>query len=258
MDERFVVGFPRPGKALVGAMLAVFVTWLFFALFLNWGAIGRDLFDALVGSDAIFDGQVWRLVTAPLIHHPSGNGATSHMLSTVMGLYFLGAPLERSWGGRRFVLFLLASGALGALLQAIVGVLVPPLHRFVFYGGLGVVDAVAVAWALSFRDQQVRLFFVLPVTGRGLLWFVVGLNVLYAIAFEQKHEGIVTPFGGMLAGWLGSDGSPLRRLYLRLRFRRLQAQSESLRGLRTSSRDVRPKLRVVEGGAGKRDKRTLN
>jgi membrane associated rhomboid family serine protease len=258
MDERFVVGFPRPGKALIGVMVAVFATWLFFALFINWGAFGLGVFESLIATDAILEGQLWRLFTNFVVHHPTGNGATSHMLSTVLGLYFLGVPLEKAWGSRRFLLFLLGAGVAGSLAQVVVGVLVPPVHRMAFYGGLGVVDAVAVAWAISHRDQQVRLFFVMPVTGRGLLWIVVGLNVLYAIAFEVRHEGIVTPFGGMLAGWLGSDGSPLRRWLLQRRFRNLQVQSESLRGMKTSGRDARPKLRVLEGGAGKPDKRMLN
>jgi membrane associated rhomboid family serine protease len=258
MNEQLVVGFPKPGRALTAAMATVFGVWLLSALLVNWGEVGAGALGWLVGSTDVFRGQVWRLVTGPLVHQWSGNGATSHMLSTVMGLYFLGASLEAKWGGRRFLLFVLASAVVGSLAQLVAGLLVPAFAKPMFFGGLGYVDAVAVAWALSFRDQQVRLFFVLPVTGRGLLLFIVGLNVLYAVAFEQKHEGIATPFGGMLAGWLGADGSPLRRAYLRWRFKGLQAQSEHLRGLRTASRDERPKLRVIDGGARKTDKRTLN
>lgn len=262
MDERYVVGFPKPGRALLGAMVAVFGVWLLFAIGINWGQAGRDVFALLVGSDDILRGEVWRLITGFVVHLPSGNGATSHMLSTVLGLYFLGASLEEKWGGRRFLLFLVLSGAFGALCQVLVGAVVPQLHQATFFGGLGVVDAIAVAWALSFRDRQVRLFFVLPVTGRGLLFFIVGLNVLYAIAVEHKAEGIVTPFGGMLAGWMGADGSPLRRVYLQWKFRRLQSQSESLRGMKAalgakSGKAGGPKLRVIEGG-NKRDKDLLN
>ena len=100
------------------------------------------------------------------------------------------------------------------------------------------------------------MFFVLPVSGKGLIVFVVGLNVLYLIALESRPEGLAGPFGGMLAGWLLADGSPLRRFYLQWRFKRLQTASQSLRSLGVQRG---PSLRVIEGGGGKKpDKRTLN
>jgi hypothetical protein len=72
-----------------------------------------------------------------------------------------------------------------------------------------------------------------------------------------RQEGLVTPFAGMLAGWMGADGSPVRRVYLQWRFKRLQAQSEALRGVRTQRV---PHLRVVKGGGGegKPNKEMLN
>jgi hypothetical protein len=86
------------------------------------------------------------------------------------------------------------------------------------------------------------------------------MNFLYILANELRREGLVTPFGGMLAGYLLADGSPLRRFYLQWRFRKLQAQSESLRGVRAAVvRDKKPNpagLRVIKGG--KTDKDLLN
>jgi cobalt-zinc-cadmium resistance protein CzcA len=57
-----------------------------------------------------------------------------------------------------------------------------------------------------------------------------------------------------------ADGSPLRRFYLQWKFRRLQSQSESLRGIRAAIvREKKPNpagLRVIKGG--KSDKDLLN
>jgi len=259
VNQQLVVGFPKPGRALKVVLLVVFAVWLFFAAGIHWGGADRAVFGLFVGSDAILSGELWRLFTTFLVHQPVGNGATGHLITTMLGLYFLGSSLEESWGGRRFVLFLLGAGLFGAAFQVLLGALVPQLHAQEFYGGLGVVDAVAVAWAMSFRDRQVRLFFVLPVTGKGLLAIVVVMNVLFVIAGELHREGLVTPFGGMLAGYLGADGSPLRSAYLRWRFKRLQGQSAALRGVRTSGK---PKLSVIQGGQpsgkGKPDKSMLN
>jgi membrane associated rhomboid family serine protease len=252
-QEQVSVGFPKPGKALLGAMILVGALWLFFATGINWAGSGESVFALLVGSDAIGRGEVWRLFTASLVHQYSGPGAVGHLITTLLGLYFLGSSLEQSWGPKRFILFLIGSGVLAFALQFIVGSVITTLHQPVYYGGLGVVDAIAIAWAMSFKDRQVRLMFVLPVTGRGLMIFVLVMNILYVFALDGKREGLVTPFGGMLAGWLFADGSPARRWYLQWKLRRLQAEG------RRVAKQV-PHLKVIRGGGGsdKPDKRMLN
>ena len=187
------------------------------------------------------------------VHQPSGPGSASHVLFSVIGLYFLGATLEERWGGRRFATFLVLSGVFASLSQVLVTKLFPALHQPAFFGALGVIDAIAIAWALSFRGQQVRLFFVLPISGTWLIGLVVVMNVLYLIGLDQRAEGFVTPFGGMIAGWALADGTAPRRAYLKLRLRRLAAQSEKL----GSKAKNRPGLRVIEGGK-KVDRDMLN
>lgn len=251
-------GLPKPGKALIGAMLVVTGIWVFFAAGMNYAGAGPDVFALLVGSDAILEGEVWRLVTSFLVHRPSGAGSVGHLLTTLLGLYFLGGSLEERWGPKRFIMFLLACGVFAAAMQVLVGRLVAPLHQPVFFGALGVIDAIAIAWALSFRGRQVRLFFVLPVSGSGLILFVVGVNVLYLIGMDQRIDGLVTPFGGMLAGWMGADGSPVRNAYLRWKLGRLGLAKRKLQSERVR-RAGGPELRVIRGGGGdKIDKNMLN
>ncbi len=263
MSEQVTFGLPKPKKVLITAMVTVAAVWILFATGINWAGGGVDVFGLLTGSNEILGGQVWRLLTSFILHQPTGPGSVGHLLTTMMGLYFLGSTLEESWGAKRFAWFIILSGAFASLMQVLVGALITNLHQATFYGGLGVIDAIAIAWALSFKDRQVRLFFVLPVSGKGLIIFVVAINVLYILANEVRREGLVTPFGGMLAGYLLADGSPLRKYYLQWKFRRLQGQSESLRGVRaalvTDKREKRanaPGLRVIKGG--KTDKDLLN
>jgi membrane associated rhomboid family serine protease len=209
-------------------------------------------------SEAVLHGQVWRLFTAPLLHSPDDPW---HFLTTVLGLYFLGASLEERWGGRRMLAFLFGSAVFAFALQVAVGALLPAVARAEFYGGLGMVEAIAVAWALAHRSATVRLFFVLPVTGTMLLVFIFGMSALNVIAMRSPPEGLVTPFGGMLAGYLFGDYSPLRRFFLRMRFRQLQAESVALRRVPAArSRASGPSLRVITGGQKEppKDKRFLN
>ena len=247
-ETQLSFGLPKPGKALIGLMVALVALWVMFAVGINWGGAGTEVFGWLVGTDDILHGQLWRLVTAPLLHQPSGPGAVSHILFNVIGLYFLGTTLEERWGGKRFLLFCLGAGVFASLLQAIGSHFIPQVHQDAFYGAWGITDAIAVAWALSFKNSQVRLFFVLPVSGMGLLLFILLMNVMYVIAAETRHEGLVTPFGGMLAGYLFGDTSPLRRWWLTRRFKKLQSESAALRSVRLATGG--PKLKVLEGGLG--------
>ncbi len=256
MQETQTFSLPRPGKALIATMVTVTAVWVLFAVGINWGGGGEALFLRLVGSNDILHGEVWRLVTAWIVHQPTGAGSSGHLLTTLLGLYFLGATLEQRWGARRFVLFMVGSGVLAALLQVLLGKLIPPLHSPQFFGALGVIDAIAVAWALSFKGQQVRLFFVLPVSGTGLILFVLAVNVLYVLSMEARREGLVTPFGGMLAGYLFAEGSPVRRKYLEWKLARLGQQKVKLASMSKAASH----LSVIEGGRSskKPDKSLLN
>jgi membrane associated rhomboid family serine protease len=258
-EPQMSLRMPRPGKALIGVMVAVLAIWVLFAVGINWGHADPALMLPFVGSSALFRGHVWVLLTAPLIHEPSDPG---HLLVTMFGLYFLGPTLEERWGTRKTLAFLFGSAAFAFLLQALVGAVIPQLGRPVWYGALGMVEAVAVAWALNNRDATVRLFFVLPVEGTMMLAFIFGMSVLNVVAMHAPSEGLVTPFGGMLAGWLFSDASPLRRYVLALRLRRIRGETEALRRAQGSARGRAggPPLRIIhgQGNPPPKDKRFLN
>jgi membrane associated rhomboid family serine protease len=230
------------------------------AVAFNYGGVDQSLLEPLIGDPTrILHGQVWRLLTPILIHTPSGPGAIGHIVTTLLGLYFLGTSLEDRWGPKRTIGFLLGSAAFAFACQVLGGLVVTKLAAPVFYGGLGMVEATAIAWALQNRHTTVRLFFVLPVTGTMLIGFVFLMSTLYVIAGTALPEGLITPFGGMLAGYLFSDTSPLRRLYLKRKLRRIQAETAALRRTETKQRPGAPKLRVIHGDkAPPKDKRFLN
>jgi membrane associated rhomboid family serine protease len=229
-----------------------------FALAINWGGASEQLFLLFVGNaEGLSSGQVWRLVTPLFMHLPQGN--VSHIFFTLLGLYFLGSSLEEAWGSRRFLGFLLWSGVLAYGVQFLAALLLPPYFRDRlvpqdWFGATPVVDAIAIAWALSFKGRTIQLFFVLPVSSRGLLLFVVGANVLMVIAGAPNFAGHVALFAGMGAGWLlgGGSPSPARRLLLKLRLKHLKAEETRLKEQR-KGRVERSNLRVIDGGRSKED-----
>jgi membrane associated rhomboid family serine protease len=191
------------------------------------------------------------------MHMPSGG--IGHIVSVLLGLYFLGHSLEESWGPRRFLSFLFWSGVLAYLAQLLAAFALPLYFRerlvpSEWFGAMPVVDAIAIAWALSFKGRTIQLFFILPISSRGLLLFVIGINVLMVIAGAPNMAGHVALFAGMGAGWLlgGGNPSPARRLLLKMRLKQLQAEQGRIEQAR-KSRVKRSNLRVIDGGRAKED-----
>lgn len=127
----------------------------------------------------ILHGQIWRLVTWILVP-PSGFG-----FFTIISLYFyywLGTMLERTWGTFRYNVFLL-SGMLFTVLGSFVLLaycyitLAPQIAllgaKTVFTEGISYYFAsfstyyvnlsIFLAFALTFPDMQVLLFFIIPI-----------------------------------------------------------------------------------------------
>jgi membrane associated rhomboid family serine protease len=245
--------FPRPGRVLRVVLIAVLAIWLAFAVALNWASAPESVFLLFCGNtERILSGEVFRLLTAPWLHMPSGT--VGHVLSSLLGLYFLAPSLEERWGSKRFARFLLISAVFAYGFQMLVELVLPATlsARLVgeyWFGAMPVVEAIAIAWALSFRGQTVRLFFVLPVSSRGLILFVVGTSFMYLIAAAQSPSGLVAPFGGMLAGylWGGSTPSPMRRAWLKLRLAQLDVEAQREAKVRRR-RIERSGLQVLPGG----------
>jgi membrane associated rhomboid family serine protease len=253
-SDSVMQGLPRPGKGLTGLMLAITAIWLTFAIGLNWGGASSSLFLALAGdTHAILHGEVWRLLTAPLLNDPVGGSGVWSLFLTVAGLFFLGASLEKRWGTSRLLRFILLTSVLAYVFQMLVALVLPAsvaarLVGDVWYGMGPALDAMAIAWAFTFKGQTIRLFMVVPVTTRTLVAFTIGWALFRLAAAAAPPEGLLSPFGGMAFGWLlgGDTPSPLRRAWLKLRLAQLDGEAR-----REGARRKRPNsagLRVLPGG----------
>ncbi len=145
---------PHVMYLVTGIMLAVFAADLLLEKRVShMFAFSRDL---------ILQGQVWRMVT--FIFLPP----TSSIIWIVFSLYFyclMGKALESAWGTFRFNLFYLC-GIVGSILAG-------------FLTGVGVNHflnmSLFFAYAAVFPDNQVMLFFLLPIKVKWL----AALDALY-------------------------------------------------------------------------------
>lgn len=139
--------------------------------------------------------RVWQLVTGIFMH-----GSFSHLLFNMVGLYFLGSPMEQLWGKNKFIFFYLSAGvgaslifmfiekieftlamdklsALGANKEEIIGYFdaseefkdstvqnANEIYNTRLLGASGAVFGLLAAFGWYFPNAKLYLYFFLPVT----------------------------------------------------------------------------------------------
>jgi membrane associated rhomboid family serine protease len=214
----------RGAAWLVGIVAAVFLVYLF-----GNARVKTALVDALVLSPyALFhDGHVWTLVTSA-VFYPSQD-VVAFLLDGLM-LFLFVPVLERWWGTKRFVVFVLATSVLGNLAAAAVGAaLGAPLTPI--YGLTPFIYGSIVAFGVLFAEQPVQLFGVMPVKGRSLALGAAALMALMVLLERQWVRG-AGAFTAMAVAYVMTSGAWTPNLWW-LRWKRWR---------------VRRKLGVVDGG----------
>jgi membrane associated rhomboid family serine protease len=159
-------------------------------------------------SNAVLHGQVWRLFTATYLH-----ASLQHVFFNMLGLYFLGPPLEQVWGRRQFFLVYTFGGMAGNVLLTLAGLLdfINPL--VVGLGASGSILTLLGAAAVLFPDARVYVYFLLPLRIRTAailygVWYI--LNVLQRGA---NYGGDLCHIAGLIVGitWAYSCGLALAR-----------------------------------------------
>ncbi|HTL33058.1 MAG TPA: rhomboid family intramembrane serine protease [Kofleriaceae bacterium] len=122
----------------------------------------------------IWTGQVWRLVTWPLVEP-----GPMQLVFTCIVIYKMGGDLAVRWGDRRLRRFVvevaLAAGVGTCVLSAVTG-------HFVFrLGGWAMADAIVIAWARQFPQRAMLVYGVLTLRGRDLIRLTLAVAVLFAI-----------------------------------------------------------------------------
>lgn len=117
----------------------------------------------------ILSGQVWRLVTFVFV---PPNNMILWVLVTLYFYYFIGSSLENAWGSSKFLLFYLF-GVVGAIIAG-------------FITGFGdnmyLNLSLFLAFAATYPDQQLLLFFVLPIKVKYLAYVDLAILLLSFIA----------------------------------------------------------------------------
>lgn len=233
------------GPATRGLLVAVGVVGILGALSAQGSGAAFGLLACV--HERVLHGELWRLVTASLLTAPQ----LTHLLFTLLGFYIFAPNMEYRWGTRRFVAFLVQVSVLAFGFETLVSALAPRFGSGVNYGPGLLLSALTVAWGRENPRAEIRLFFVLPVKGSAMVWVTVGFALLGLVYPGDVPEGslgilVASGLGVLLAG----SPSPLRRAWLQLRLRSLEAQGKRVRMPEPARAPKRSAahLRAIPGG----------
>ena len=140
------------------------------------GVIESPIFQwTALHTPAVLKGQMWRLITAQYLHWNFW-----HIFMNMLGLYFLGPPLEREWGRRKFFAVYTAAGLLGNIFYVALTLIGWLSTNGVLAGASGCVLALLGACAVRYPNAQVLVYFVFPIKIRTAAilfgaWYVLNL-----------------------------------------------------------------------------------
>lgn len=124
----------------------------------------------------IMHGQIWRIISWVLIP-PSGNIFTTVIM--MLFYYSLGTALERTWGAFRYNVYIFSGilfTVIGAfLLYLIVGV--DAVGYGVFFSTYYINMSIFLAFAVSYPDMEVLLYFILPIKMKWMALVYAALTI---------------------------------------------------------------------------------
>jgi len=201
-------GLPKPSKAVKTLLIinvAVFVLQMFLDGSPDHVTPGR--MSRLLGVTVGEFYQPWRYITFQFLH-----GGIWHILMNMLGLYFLGSPVEQKYGLRKFVVFYLSCGVTAGIAYVIIGSAGGLSPNTPIIGASGGVFGIILAAAVYFPGFRIIfLFFPVPIRLAALIIFgMMGLLVLQALGAGNVTSVMsdVAHLGGAVAAAVWVWGAP--------------------------------------------------
>jgi membrane associated rhomboid family serine protease len=137
----------------------------------------------------------WQVLSYAFLH-----GGMFHLFFNMLGLWMFGSELERLWGQKRYIHFLIAGVLAAAAAQLIVTGLSGSMAPTV--GASGGLFALLLAFGMLFPDRVIMpLFPPIPMKART---FVIVFGVLELVLGAADRSGVAhfAHLGGMVGGYL--------------------------------------------------------
>jgi membrane associated rhomboid family serine protease len=137
----------------------------------------------------------WQMVTYAFLH-----GGMFHLFFNMLGLWMFGSELERLWGDKRYLQFLLAGVLAAAAAQLLITALTG--SRTPTVGASGGLFALLLAFGMLFPNRIIMpLFPPIPMKARTFV-IVFGAIELALGFFDRGDVAHFAHLGGMVGGFL--------------------------------------------------------
>jgi hypothetical protein len=131
---------------------------------------------AALSPERVLGGELWRLVTWTFFElSPIG------LIFGCLLLAWLGRDLSSAWGYWRFVGVYLGFAAAVGLATCLISLVWEPVRLQSYATTWAMGDAIIIAWATQFPNRQILVYFVLPVSGRHLIYLTLAGTALFAL-----------------------------------------------------------------------------
>lgn len=187
----------------------------------------------------VFAGQLWRMVTWVFFEQsPLG------LIFAALAIYWFGNDLVRIWGPVRFLATYLGLAAAAAGVTCAVALVSPAVEGHGYYGAWPVVSALIIAWACAFPTRNILVYFVLPLSGKNLIYATLGGTLLFAL-LSGWIGAYVPHFAAELLSLAAMRGKGLGNLWARVKFelayRNWRRRTSRLREVPRPPRDETPR-----------------
>lgn len=212
----------------------VIVEAALFGLYIMASPLRAPITEHLALGPLVAAGEYWQPATALFVHLDLWS-----FIFDLIGLWFVGATIERTLGRRRFLLILFGAGLAANVVMAL---LVATLQWPGIYAGCGdCVLALFVALGVIYGRAEVRVFGSLVLQARILTAILVGMSIVSAV-FQRAWPSLAGTLVAIGLGYLlaGGKSGPILDFLTRW------------------TRPRRSGFEVLEGGRGKRGKKYVN
>ena len=181
---------PRRPKPLVTNLLVVANVVVFLLQIFRWGLENSI---AWYGQDqvAIWDGELWRLLTAPFLH-----GGWGHLVINCLGLFLLGEIIESYLGKRRLLAVYGVAGIAGGLMFQAFPATIGVGASGAVYGLAGVLLVLRFGHVVDGRFRLRPSFYLVALTLSLLDWLFAELLARAALV----HVATTAHLGGLVSG----------------------------------------------------------
>lgn len=138
---------------------------------------------------------VWQVLSYGFLHSDM-----LHLFFNMLGLWMFGSELERLWGQKRYLQFLLAGILAAAAAQLVITSLTG--SRVPTVGASGALFALLLAYGMLFPNRTIMpLFPPIPMKARTFVMVFGGLELILGLS-GASGVAHFAHLGGMLGGWL--------------------------------------------------------